>query len=72
MKSYPKITISFKQEEMWMYNIIKQHSSKGAYIKDLLSKAIKEEQGQSGIDNKNTLITNKNTLKMDDFLNMDF
>lgn len=35
------VTVPFKQDEKWLYDIISSHSSKSAFIKDVLKAALK-------------------------------
>jgi hypothetical protein len=38
------ITLTFKEEEKYIYNHIALHSSKGGYLKDLVKNDIKKEE----------------------------
>lgn len=41
-KPQVRISISFREDEMWMYEKITEHSSPSAWIKDLLKEYYKE------------------------------
>ena len=43
-KKILSVTVPFKESEKWMYDIISTHSSKSAYIKDILAEALKSER----------------------------
>ena len=43
-KKILSVTVPFKESEKWMYDIISTHSSKSAYIKDILAKSLKSER----------------------------
>ena len=44
IKDKMKIPISFKEDERWLYEELKSHSSRSGYIKDILKNHIKNEK----------------------------
>lgn len=42
----PSVTVTFKEKEMWIYEIVAQHSSPSAYIKDVLIKAHESDKNK--------------------------
>lgn len=49
-KKIPSVTVTFKENEVWMYKIISTHSSKSAYIKDILAKALESERENGKVE----------------------
>jgi hypothetical protein len=41
-KKQTTLTLSFKDEEMWIYEEIARHSAKGGWVKDVLAEHIRE------------------------------
>lgn len=56
----PMITVSFKEDELWMYEILKSHSSSTAYLKDVLKEYF-TNLGNSPNIQKNS--TNSNAIE---------
>ena len=48
------IKVSFKQNEEWLYDFSKSHSSASAWIKDLIKKEYKKEHQENHQSNYNT------------------
>lgn len=42
-KKQTTLTLSFKDEEMWIYNEISKHSAKGGWVKDVLAEYIRNQ-----------------------------
>ena len=51
-----KITISFKTNELWIYDEICKHSGKGNWIKDILSEFLKGNSNSKNTISKNVKI----------------
>jgi hypothetical protein len=43
-KKQTTLTLSFKDEEMWIYEEIASHSAKGGWVKDVLAEYIRGNQ----------------------------
>jgi hypothetical protein len=43
-KKQTTVTLSFKDDELWVYEEICKHSSKGGWVKDVLKEYIRENR----------------------------
>lgn len=55
MSKVLSVTVPFKENEKWMYDIIATHSSKSAFIKDILAEKLKEDK--TNIPKTNDVLT---------------
>lgn len=53
-----KITISFKANELWIYDAVCKHSGKGNWIKDVLAEYLSNNPNCASVIQANTTQTN--------------
>lgn len=70
MSKVLSVTVPFKENEKWMYDIIATHSSKSAFIKDILAEKLKEDK--TNIPKTNDILTTIGTTKINTDNLLDF
>ena len=71
MEKRSKITISFKTNELWIYDEICKHSGKGKWCKSILSKYLKGNVYSDNLKSNNVKISPpiiSSTKEIDDIL----
>lgn len=58
------VTVPFKQDEKWLYDIIASHSSKSAFIKDTLKEALKNDT----VSKEKSICKESTQINTDNFL----